>query len=450
MSSDSLAWLPKHLLIEKLKNNGSTTWSQHIKQMMLLKSGVQAKQSKGLNKIQREELILANYMNWHLLLKEKHPTAAVLPYLMYTTSTKARKIDGTYLFRKFNEGLRCFRNTFNPIWTLVQNENNFGKSPRELWDRFLYIYHCRINGQIEQANAPDSFCFETKRVERGKWVFSYKHMGPPCETLSLGEGACTEDLAISNDVIKLQPDMFKNTKRKANAGARVNTQYICSFAHKQPHAFHALQRTRREVTSLDLARSQTIQSLMLASIKAAKLNMAMEEARFSRLERLLPHVDSSRKSELVDQLVLLAQKKTILTTKILTYEEAETIVLGPTIRIDTQQESGAVCSTPVAKKAKPNDIDTDDLCDAPAETAQQKSTLMCEQDGVISEPAPECSDSLTSKTKENCRQEEAVSCSTSTATTTTDNSSNQKSELKFTMCLNEGKDSSSGVVTVLV
>ena len=70
----------------------------------------------------------------------KFPDAAVHPWLEFTTGTRSKKINGAYLFRNFQEGLRVFHRDLNVVWAAVLKEGISGKGKKEVWTRFCYLY----------------------------------------------------------------------------------------------------------------------------------------------------------------------------------------------------------------------------------------------------------------------------------------------------------------------
>ena len=186
-----MVWLPEQLMTKTLKS--AKMWVQHVKQFLVLISGIETKSQDQMDKGGRENFIMEEYSTWQEILVQKFPDAAVHPWLTYTTGTRTKKIHGDYLFRNFQEGLRVFHRDLNTIWAVVLSEGISGKSKLEVWTRFCYLFWCS-----QQSVEPDEVTpheFDYKKIEQKKWVYVFKYLGPCCEFLELGEGHCHEFLA---------------------------------------------------------------------------------------------------------------------------------------------------------------------------------------------------------------------------------------------------------------
>ena len=133
-----MAWLPEQLMTKTLKNE--RMWSQHVKQILILICGIETKSQEELDKGGRESFIMAEYCRWVNILSQKFPDAAVHPWLKFTTGTRKMKLDGGYLYRNFQEGLRIFHRDLNTLWTTVLAEGISGKSKEEVWDHFCCLF----------------------------------------------------------------------------------------------------------------------------------------------------------------------------------------------------------------------------------------------------------------------------------------------------------------------
>ena len=159
----------------------------------------------------RQHFIFTEYSRWLDIIAEKHPEAAVLPWLKFTTGTGTTKVDGKYLFRNFQEGLRVFHRDLNIVWQAVLLEGISGKSKEEVWCRFCYLYYCRkVIEQDPENVTPEGFNW--KRIEQKKWLYTFKYMGPCCEFLELGEGSSHEFLS---NPVELSSRGTSKEKRKA-------------------------------------------------------------------------------------------------------------------------------------------------------------------------------------------------------------------------------------------
>ena len=99
---------------------------------------------------------MSEHNRWIEILGTKFPDAAVHPWLKYTTDTRQKKIDGTHLFRNFQEGLRVFHRDLNVVWTAVMKEGISGKSKEEVWSRFCYLLWCKVNDVKESDEVTPS------------------------------------------------------------------------------------------------------------------------------------------------------------------------------------------------------------------------------------------------------------------------------------------------------
>ena len=205
----AMEWMPGSLLLPSLRNVAA--WAQHVKQIIMLTAGIETKSQEEMTKATREHFMLQEYNNWRAILAQKYPNASVLPYLEYTTGTKTAKVNGAYLYRNFQEGLRMFHNRFNGVWAAVLKEGISGKSKCEIWTRFCCVYHCAKTGEEKEESTPANFYWQ--KIERQKWVYAYKHAGPCCELLELGTGVCHEFLS-SPDGLALRGT--GSAKRKAD------------------------------------------------------------------------------------------------------------------------------------------------------------------------------------------------------------------------------------------
>ena len=126
----SMAWLPEQLMTKTLNN--SKMWAQHIKQFVLMTSGIETKSQGEMDKGGRENYIMTEYSRWLEILMAKFPDATVHPWLKFTTGTRTTKIDGKYLYRIFQEGRRIYHRDFNTTWEAVLKEGISGKSKEEV------------------------------------------------------------------------------------------------------------------------------------------------------------------------------------------------------------------------------------------------------------------------------------------------------------------------------
>ena len=132
-----MAWLPDKLMTKTLTN--PKMWAQHVKQFLFMICGIETKSQGEMDKGGREHFVMAEYTRWLEILTAKFPDAAVHPWLKFTTGTRSKKVDGAYLFRNFQEGLRVFHRDLNVVWAAVLKEGISGKSKEEMWSRLLLL-----------------------------------------------------------------------------------------------------------------------------------------------------------------------------------------------------------------------------------------------------------------------------------------------------------------------
>ena len=216
-----MAWIPEQLMSKSLNNE--KMWAQHIKQFIALTTGIETKSQEEMDKGTRECHIFNEYSRWIEILNAKYPEAAVLPWLSFTTGTRNKRINGEYLYRHFQEGLRMFHRDFNTTWQAVLKEGISGKSKEEIWCRFCYLLNCSKRDETPEDVTPEAFPW--RRIEQRKWVYAFKYMGPCCELLEIGERKCHEFLA---NPVQLSTRGTSHEKRKAEGsgyGVRVNSTF---------------------------------------------------------------------------------------------------------------------------------------------------------------------------------------------------------------------------------
>ena len=255
-----MEWLPSHLLHHNLAN--CSAWSQHVKQSIMMIAGIETKSQDEMNKGQREDCIYSEYMNWVEILAAKHPRASVNGWLEYTTGTKTVKVTGAYLYRNFQEGLRVFHNELNKVWTLTIAEGNSGKSKEEVWKRFCYLYSCKREKSEPDATTPDDF--DLGKIETLKWIYTYKHQGPPCEFLQIGRHSCHEFLA-SPKGLALRSTGTK--KRRAEKLSRKASREI--KARKTKIAVTEAFASRKQMGTLQLGRTQMVNNYLVHAEKVS-------------------------------------------------------------------------------------------------------------------------------------------------------------------------------------
>ena len=206
----SMAWLPDKLMTKTLSNH--TAWAQIVKQFLILISGIETKSQEDMDKGGRENFVMSEYNRWVDILRQKFPDAAVHPWLRHTTGTRIKEVDGSYIFRNFQEGLRIIHRDLNVVWAAVVKEGLSGRGKEEVWCRFCYLYWCKIICKIK-ADEVTPVDFEYKKVETKKWIYAFKYLGPCCEFLELGEGVCHEFLANPKELGSRSTKQDKRTSK---------------------------------------------------------------------------------------------------------------------------------------------------------------------------------------------------------------------------------------------
>ena len=263
---------------ETLRN--CVAWAQHVKQLIMLTAGIETKKQKDMNKGELQMFMATEYSNWLEILEQKYPQARVHNWLEYTTGTRTTKVSGDYLYRNFSQGLREFHKA-NPIWNRTLAEGVSGKSKEEVWARFCYNLLCHRMGNVPEDKIPSSFDYE--RFEKGKWMFAYKWMGPPCEFLELGERQSHEFLATPTELSK------RGTGSKKRAEDKLSRKYSRekhrkatkeSKARATKAAEAKASASKNLVALADLGRTQTVQNQL-------KLDSKERSQRFAMLKTML-------------------------------------------------------------------------------------------------------------------------------------------------------------------
>ena len=169
-------WLPAGLMDEDVQQSASV--AQRVKQMLILLAGIEMKRQSDMSKGERNLFILTSYNNWCDILRKKYPNAAIHKYMAHTTGKLTTHIDGAYLYRNFQEGLRIYHNQWNPLWAKCLAGQTSGKSGVDIWNMFVYRRYCESKAAVVEDVVPASF--DVAANEHHKWVLAYKQLGPPC------------------------------------------------------------------------------------------------------------------------------------------------------------------------------------------------------------------------------------------------------------------------------
>lgn len=162
-----------------------------VKQIFIMQAGVTVKMQRTMDALQRNMNALMQYKAWVENLEFCYPGAAITKYMRYTTKTMRKEYSGRDVFRRFNEGLQVFQNTFTPIWNSVLQGGISGKTWPEVWLIFVGKV-IGTPGPVTQANLHNA------EFKGPTWLLAYKFLGPPCEKLYRNK-KCHELFAAANN-----------------------------------------------------------------------------------------------------------------------------------------------------------------------------------------------------------------------------------------------------------
>ena len=246
-----------------------------------------------MSKGERACFIAQEYGGWCKTLKTKYPDASVNRFMAFTTGKCTTSIDGAYLYRNFQEGLRIFHNEWNSLWAEILAGQISGKSPEEIWSYFLYRVRCKKKGTDPEGILPETFTpVDQLSMEKQKWSLSYKCLGPPRELFNNGE--CHEFL---NNPQELAARGSGAAKRKGEVTSRTSvrekkargTKSVVTTAHTMRKS--SVEK-KAEVDALELGRRTTCQNLMRIAAK-------VKDSKFDRLFRIHQILtDPAKKQEL--------------------------------------------------------------------------------------------------------------------------------------------------------
>ena len=117
--------------------------------------------------------------------------------MAHTTDKLTTHINGAYLRRNFQEGLRIYHNQWNPLWAKCLAGQTSGKSGADIWNMFVYRRYCESKATVVEDVVPASF--DVAANEHHKWVLAYKQLGPPCNLFPPCP-PCHELLANAKDI----------------------------------------------------------------------------------------------------------------------------------------------------------------------------------------------------------------------------------------------------------
>ena len=332
-----MEWFPKYLLSECMKE--ASSWAQHVKQFIILISGIETKSQDQMNKSERCDFMLTEFEKWTAFLANKHPDAAVLPFLKYTTGNKTTFVDGKHLYRNFSDGLRVFHNELNPLWKKVLAGQTSGKSVKELWQFFCYLYWCRSRKPELTPEEVTPKSFDVGKVEKLKWLLAFKFLGPPCEKFRHGIKRCHEFLASPAGLAGRNSTTTKKRKteklsRKAYRDSKtMRTKEAVATAYAQKH----------EVAVQKLGTMQAVQMQL-------RLDQKSFAIRFDRMMELFKVTDDADMKRQLQQSMM-----SLLTEKKPSYAEAEERLFGPVVDLTAEQP----LSPTADRKPIPLDLDPD-------------------------------------------------------------------------------------------
>ena len=188
-------WLPAGLMDEDVQQSASV--AQRVKQMLILLAGIELKRQSDMSKGEQSLFILTSYNNWCDILRKKYPKAAIHKYMAHITGKLTTHINGAYLRRNFQEGLRIYHNQWNPLWAKCLAGQTSGKSGADIWNMFVYRRYCESKATVVEDVVPASF--DVAANEHHKWVLAYKQLGPPCNLFPPCP-PCHELLANAKDI----------------------------------------------------------------------------------------------------------------------------------------------------------------------------------------------------------------------------------------------------------
>ena len=160
-----------------------------VKQIFIMQAGVTVKMQRTMDAPQHNLNSLLQYMAWVENLEFCYPEAVIGKYLRYTTKTMKREFGGRDIYRRFNDGLQVFQNTFTPIWNAVIQGGISGKNWRDVW----LIFVGKVIGN--EGPVTEAMCITAEF--KTMWLLAYKFLGPPCEKLYRGK-KCHEIFAAAN------------------------------------------------------------------------------------------------------------------------------------------------------------------------------------------------------------------------------------------------------------
>jgi len=142
--------LPPRLMEKDLRFCSS--WAQQVKQMAIIMAGIETKRQGDMSKGERACFIAQEYGGWCKTLKTKYPDASVNRFMAFTTGKCTTSIDGAYLYRNFQEGLRIFHNEWNSLWAEILAGQISTKDRRKYGHIFYTAFGVRRKAPILRAS----------------------------------------------------------------------------------------------------------------------------------------------------------------------------------------------------------------------------------------------------------------------------------------------------------
>ena len=165
-------------------------YAKVVQQLFIMNAGVTIKMRRMMDATNRNLEALLQFHAWVDNLQLFYQNAAILKYIRYTTRTMKKEFTARDIYRRFNQGLTMFQNSFNPVWNQVLASGISGKTWPEVWQIFV--------GKVSKLEGPVST--ESLPIVEFKtnWLLAYKFLGPPREKLNPNGRKCHELFAEAN------------------------------------------------------------------------------------------------------------------------------------------------------------------------------------------------------------------------------------------------------------
>ena len=176
--ASSLEFLPPCLFEKNMTQREAGVWAQIAKQFISFKVGVYVTRGDECSDAQQAVKAMFEYEKWVRVIEQHYLDNKITQYMLHTTATMKKPVNGTAIMRQFKAGMGVFGNSLNPLWQKVLRDRTSGKSPDDLWLAFLRAYEAERNTKRKRLVS-----FVVEKVEKSSWILVYKHLGPPASTL---------------------------------------------------------------------------------------------------------------------------------------------------------------------------------------------------------------------------------------------------------------------------